>query len=1007
VAAYYNEIDPYAAQWLRNLIAAGHIAPGDVDERSIVDVRAGDLRSYTQCHFFAGIGGWSLALRLAGFPDDRPVWTGSCPCQPFSSAGKQKGFADQRHLWPTWIRLIAEQRPAILFGEQVASATEWLRLVRGDLEAVEYAVGCMPIEAASAGADHLRDRFFYVGHANGAGPQGWGILPECSSERAAWPSGLEHTASERRGEGRSEHEIRRWRHASAGASGSIDLAHADGQRQQACERCGSDGICTAGCAGHSEASASSSSRDLGVADCARRQPWQSSAARARHRDSAFAASGGDLANGDGTRAGEYTSQGTSRRATGEHCEWVLGADGKARRVKSGIRLLAHGVPNRVGLLRSFGNAIDPRPASEFIRASLEAIGECSMNARAAIAHDPDPILAETLAAFKAREVFPSGHEISHERDSDEKGRSLAVARCECGAVFRLLVSLEIEIDVQVEAHWQRFDSADDRGQPVSEEASRNGKPAGGPDAGRLSAGAANLIARHQRGELCCGNCASWKRTDEDSGECWSSDRLDGDLSKGPAGFPFSTSFCEAWCEKEPLSAGDCTESDSAPIQNDDSLLNDPAAGPLIFSHRARVSAPAGHAISKTAVADGEQYFQVATCECGEEAFRFPPSKYLAMEAAIEAHWQKFDHTERQAAPPAELPEPAGAQPSPAPASAGSLNPGDDGYLLQLAATLAWRDEDEPDEDAAALPVDETAIGRPLLRWHGGKWMLAPWIISHFPPHRVYVEPFGGAASVLLRKLRSYAEVYNDLDDDVVNLFRVLRNDGKRLIELLRLTPFARTEFKASYDAPTDPLERARSLVIRSFMGFGSNGHNILRKTGFRQNSNRSGTTPAQDWKNYPDALVVIKERLTGVVIDNRDACEVMSAHDEPRTLHYVDPPYMPETRALKNPYDLTYAGGMYRHEMNKEDHARVLAHLMTLEGMVVLSGYPHELYDSTLEGWRRVETPAHADGARDRTEVLWLNPACAAAVDAEHPTLFNIAKCDAANTPPPRPPRRT
>ncbi len=162
--AYYNENDAFAAQWLRNLIAAGLIAPGDVDDRSIKDVQPSDLAGYTQCHFFAGIGGWSYALRLAGWPDDRPVWTGSCPCQPFSIAGKREGFADARHLWPVWRELIRERSPATIFGEQVASAPEWLRLVRSDLEAMGCAVGAIPFEAASAGAYHLRDRYGFVAY---------------------------------------------------------------------------------------------------------------------------------------------------------------------------------------------------------------------------------------------------------------------------------------------------------------------------------------------------------------------------------------------------------------------------------------------------------------------------------------------------------------------------------------------------------------------------------------------------------------------------------------------------------------------------------------------------------------------------------------------------------------------------------------------------------------------------------------------------------------------------
>jgi len=162
MTAYYNEIAPDAAQWLRNLIDGGHIARGEVDTRSIKDVQADDLRGFTQLHFFAGIGGWPEALRLASWPDDRPVWTGSCPCQPFSAQGQRAGFDDPRHLWPAWFKLIAERRPPVIFGEQSAQAVDWLRLVRGDLEAVDYAVGAMPIEAASAGADTLGDRFWFV-----------------------------------------------------------------------------------------------------------------------------------------------------------------------------------------------------------------------------------------------------------------------------------------------------------------------------------------------------------------------------------------------------------------------------------------------------------------------------------------------------------------------------------------------------------------------------------------------------------------------------------------------------------------------------------------------------------------------------------------------------------------------------------------------------------------------------------------------------------------------------
>jgi DNA (cytosine-5)-methyltransferase 1 len=185
VKAYYNEFDPFAAQWLRNLIVAGLIAPGDVDERSIEDVQPEELAKYTQCHFFAGIGGWSVAARLAGWPDDRELWTGSCPCQPFSVAGKRGGEKDERHLWPVFRELIAKRKPAAILGEQVASADgrRWFCGVRTDMEALGYAVGGADLCAAGIGAPHIRARLFWVADNNSVGLEQVSESSDANEER--------------------------------------------------------------------------------------------------------------------------------------------------------------------------------------------------------------------------------------------------------------------------------------------------------------------------------------------------------------------------------------------------------------------------------------------------------------------------------------------------------------------------------------------------------------------------------------------------------------------------------------------------------------------------------------------------------------------------------------------------------------------------------------------------------------------------------------------------------
>lgn len=285
-----------------------------------------------------------------------------------------------------------------------------------------------------------------------------------------------------------------------------------------------------------------------------------------------------------------------------------------------------------------------------------------------------------------------------------------------------------------------------------------------------------------------------------------------------------------------------------------------------------------------------------------------------------------------------------------------------------------------------------AIRRPALRYHGGKFRLAPLLVRLFPDHRVYTEAFGGGASVLMHKERSYSEIYNDLDTEVVNVFRVLQDPKKsaRLERKLYLTPFARAEFELSYKHSRSEVERARRTIIRSFMGWGSDsisrtkatqaGFNTrissTMSTGFRWNSNRSGTTPAQDWMNYGECLPAFVERLRGVVIENRDAETILLKMDRTDTLHYCDPPYPQSVRQTGTTHT-----HRYRWEMTDKDHEALAELLQSLKGMVVISSYTSALYDRLYRGWEKISwtsgqfCSASNSASRIRTEVAYLNPA--------------------------------
>lgn len=256
------------------------------------------------------------------------------------------------------------------------------------------------------------------------------------------------------------------------------------------------------------------------------------------------------------------------------------------------------------------------------------------------------------------------------------------------------------------------------------------------------------------------------------------------------------------------------------------------------------------------------------------------------------------------------------------------------------------------------------IQRPVLRYFGGKWRQKEWIARRLPPHVMYVEPFGGAASILMCKPQARTEVYNDIDAEIVNVFQVLRDAGLAadLKQQLALTPYASGEYKAAAEKTDDPVEQARRTIVRSFMGYGSNS--IHKSSGFRSSRSDSKFSPATEWSTYIDSLPVFTARLREVIIECDLASKVIDIHDHPDALFYVDPPYVHSTRGRRD---------RYAHELTDDDHRSLANQLRSCAGMVVLSGYRCDLYDELYRDFRRVDKSSRAFGGRHRVESLWFS----------------------------------
>lgn len=288
--------------------------------------------------------------------------------------------------------------------------------------------------------------------------------------------------------------------------------------------------------------------------------------------------------------------------------------------------------------------------------------------------------------------------------------------------------------------------------------------------------------------------------------------------------------------------------------------------------------------------------------------------------------------------------------------------------------------------------------RPALRYHGGKFRLAAWILQFFPPHSAYVEPFGGAASILLNKVRAPAECYNDLDDRIVRFFRVLRDpvQSAELERRLRLTLYARAELEWSFEPAVDEIDEAHRLVVRSFLGHGSDSATRSSRTGFRSRLTDGRALPSSEWSRWPDAMAAFRDRLRSVLIENDDACRVIERMDSPTTLIYCDPPYVLCTRTGAALSRSSTTNG-YRHEMSDAEHEQLAELLQQCVGMVVVSGYPSQLYASLYRGWETHSTSHVADRAAMRTEAVWLNPACSAALQRCRGGLFALETTEAGD----------